>query len=173
MYDFMLNKIKNISLFLVVTFYVLQLCMLFSSALVERIQEIRNEIQVSKINLAEKKIIPFSKWESLVNKKEIKINNVYYDVLSYEIVFNNVEINAVKDKHENNFRIVLNNLLNKKETPDSSKKKTYKYYSFISTLANNNYKIEPIFNFLPIKQNFNTSTKDVEIIALNIDKPPC
>ena len=169
----MLNRIKNISLFLVVTFYVLQLCMLFSGALVERIQEIRNEIQVSKKHLAEKKTIPFSEWKSLENKKEIKINNVYYDVLSYKIVFNSVEINAVKDKHENNFRIVLNNLLNKKETPDSSKKKTYKYYSFISTLTNNNYNIETVFNFLPINQNFNTSTQDVKKIALTIYKPPC
>ena len=169
----MLNRIKNISIFLVVTFYVFQLLMMFSGTLVERIQEIRNQTQVSKIDLAEKKTVLFSEWEPLKNKKEIKINNIYYDVVSYKISSNKVIINAVKDKYENNFRIVLNILLNKKEAGNSSKKKAYKYYNFISALVNNNYKIETIFSFLPVKQNFNTLNKDVNKIGLTIYKPPC
>ena len=78
----MLKRIKNISIFVVITFYVLQLCMVFSDTLIEQIQEIRNQIQVSKTHLAEKKAISFSEWNSFSNKKEIKLNHVYYDVLS-------------------------------------------------------------------------------------------
>lgn len=169
----MLKKIKNISIFVVVTFYVLQLCMLFSGALIERIQEIRTQIQVSKIHLVEKKWIKLSEWESLDNKKEIKLNNIYYDVLSFKISSNQVAINAIKDKHENNFRIILNNLSNKKEIPNSSKKKSYKAYSFTTTLTNNDYQIETVFNLFLIKQNFNTSNRDINKIALAIYKPPC
>ena len=169
----MLKRIKNISIFIVVTFYVLQLCMLFSGALVERIQEIRNQIQVSKIHLAEKKSISLSQWNASNDKKEFKINNVYYDVLSYKILSDKVVINAVKDKHENNFRIVLNILLNKKKLPNSDKKKNYKAYHFITILNENNYEIENNFDLQLIKPNFNTSHKDVKKIALVIYKPPC
>ena len=169
----MLKKIKNISIFVVVTCYVLQSCMLFSGTLIERIQEIRTQIQISKIHLVENKLISLSEWKSIQNKKEIKLNNIYYDVISFKISSKQVAINAVKDKHENNFRMILNNLSNKKEIPNSSKKKTYKVCSFITTLTNNDYQIETIFNLFLIKQNFNTSNKDVNKIALAIYKPPC
>jgi hypothetical protein len=169
----MLNRIKNISIFVVVTFYVLQLCILFSGALIERIQEVRTQIQVSKIHLAEKKSIPLSQWNSSHDKKEFKINNVYYDVISFEILSDKVVINAVKDIHENNFRIVLNNLLNKKETPHSGKKKNYKAYHFITTLNNNDYNIKSDFKLLSIKSNFYTPNGDVNKISLTVYRPPC
>ncbi|WP_395055995.1 hypothetical protein [Flavobacterium sp.] len=169
----MLNRIKNISIFVVVTFYVLQLCTLFSGSLVERIQEIRMQIQVSKIHLAEKKSIPLSQWNSSHDKKEFKINNIYYDVISFEILSDKVVINAVNDMHENNFRIVLTNLLNKKETPHSGKKKIYKTFHFITTLNNNDYKIESDYKLLSIKSNFYIPKGDINKIALTIHKPPC
>ena len=88
--------------------------------------------------------------------------------LSHKVV-----INAVKDKHENNFRIVLNTLLNKKEVPHSGKKKPFSNYNFITILNENKYEIGNDFDILLVKPNFNTSHKDVKKIALTIYKPPC
>jgi hypothetical protein len=170
----MLNKIKNISVFIITTFYVLQLCTIFSGTLVEHLQEIRNQIQLSKIHLSEEKTLTLSHWKSLENKKEIKINNIYYDVLSYEVLSNKVLINAIKDKNENDFRIVLNNLFNKKESsPYSGKKKSFNTYNFITILYTNNYTIESNLNLLSKKSSFYTTIKNTRKVALTIYKPPC
>lgn len=168
----MLKRIKNISFFVVIAFYVLQLCVVFSDTLIEKIQEIRNQIQISKIHLAEKKAIPFSEWNTFSNKKEIMLNHVYYDVLSYKILSDKVIITAVQDKYENNFKIIFDTLLNKKGISNSDKKKHFNSSNFITILNNINYKIENSCNFLKIKSSFYTLLEDPNKITSKIYKPP-
>lgn len=169
----MLKRIKNIAVFVLVTFYVLQVCIVFSGTLIEHIQEIRNQIQLSKIHLAQTKIVTIAQWESNKDKKEIKINNHYYDVLSYKILSNKVRLVAVRDSHENNFRVVLNNLLNKNNTSHSEKKKSLKIPNFITVLNKNDYEFKKNRIFILKKMLFYASKKSPVKIIIDVYKPPC
>ncbi|MEN9488559.1 MAG: hypothetical protein RL494_824 [Bacteroidota bacterium] len=168
----MLKGIKNIAVLVVLTFYVFQLAMVFSNPIIEKIQEIRIQIQVSKIHLAETKTISFSEWNSFSDKKEIKLNHVYYDVLSYKIVSNTVIINAVQDNYENNFKIIFDTLSNKKGIPHSDKKKHFNPSNFITVLNNAHHKIENGYNFLKTQASFYALVQHPNKISSKIDKPP-
>lgn len=169
----MLKKIKYISILSIAAIYILHVCFSFSGILIENIQQVRYENQVSKNFMKLQKEFSFTDWQLLDNKKEIEINNVFYDVISVEKVGQRVMVKVVKDSFESEFRVLFQNVFNKKDTANSSKKKIFKPYSLkvvlnevktnsISVLTHYFYK--PNFPFLNIKT--------AKIIKA-IHRPPC
>lgn len=169
----MLKKIKHIAILSIVIIYLLQVCFTFSGILIENIQKVRYENQIAKNFMTMEKEFSFNDWQPLDNKKEIKINNIFYDVVSAKKVGQRVMVQVVKDSFESEFRISFQNVLNKKSTENSSKKKVFKTYSlkviFNETKTNSitfvtGYSFKPNFPFSSIKTN--------KIIKA-IHRPPC
>src|SRR6476620_2732011 len=119
----MLKQIKNSAILIIVTFYVLQSSSVLTLNLIANIQEIRNQIQISKIHLAEIIEVDSTFWNNQKNKKEIKINNHYYDIVSHTNDAKKVFLKAVKDKDENNLATLFNELLEEDESNSLEKKK--------------------------------------------------
>lgn len=168
-----LKKIKHIAIFSIVTFYVLQLCFVFSGTLIENFQHIRHQNQVSKLLLSETKEISLVNWNNFDNKKEIKINNRFYDVASFKIINKKVFLKVVADNFENTIRISFESLFHKSKKIESNQKKLFNSFNFIAVIHNiDNQKLEQpteIFSshiyFTIIQNTINT--------VLNLDKPPC
>jgi hypothetical protein len=168
-----LKKIKHTAIFAIVTLYVLQLCFVFSGTLIENFQHIRHQNQVSKLLLSETKEISMSNWNNFDNKKEIKINNRFYDVASFKIINKKVILKVVADNLENTIRISFESLFHKSKKTESNQKKSFNSFNFIAIVHNiDNQKIEQpteIFSsnifFMVIQNTRNT--------VLNLDKPPC
>ncbi len=168
-----MKKIKHIAIFAIVTFYVMQLCFVFSGTLIENYQEIRHQNQVSKLLLSETKEISLSNWNNFDNKKEIKINNRFYDVASFKIINKKVILKVVADNLENTIRISFESLFHKSKKTESNQKKAFKIFHFIAVihdiLSVNLKKPVEVFSqniyfFVTLKTK-NTTT--------NLDKPPC
>ena len=128
-----MRKIKYIAIVTIATSYVLQLCFVFSGTLIENFQEIRHQNQISKLHLSETKKISIDNWNNFDNKKEIKINGIFYDVASFKFVNKIVIVHVVADNFENQMRINFESLFHKSKKTDSNQKKSIN--SFNSTLA--------------------------------------
>ncbi|MFC4818623.1 hypothetical protein [Flavobacterium sp. GCM10023249] len=169
----MLRKIKNISIFVIVTFYVLQFSPLFSDVFIENIKEIRYNAQLSKLHLAETKELSISYWNSLGKKKELKINGVYYDVVSYKKSGNKIIATLVKDSYEDKFKTALEQLFSVKEPINKNKKKIQKsnlVVTIVTSTAEDNTVTESkkyyCSNFREVKGKTN------KIVVTNL-RPPC
>ena len=131
----MLKQIKYISIFVIVSFYMLQSTSLFSGSFIENIKDMRYKIQVSKLALTETKEIPISIWNKIEKKKEFKINGVYYDVVSYKENDGKIIAKVVKDTYEHSLKLIIDNLFKDKEHPLKGKKKNSKTFFQISSFS--------------------------------------
>ena len=118
----MFKKIKYISILSIALFYILQLCIIFSGALIENIQQIRYQNQIAKTHISEEKILTLREWNTLDNKKEIKIHGTYYDVIDIKITPSKVILKVVKDDFESELRISMQRLFNTKNLTSTDKK---------------------------------------------------
>jgi hypothetical protein len=169
----MLKRIKHISIFVIATFYVLQLTPLFPVFFIENIKDIRNKIQISKLHLAETKELSISFWNTLPEKKEFKINGIYYDVISYKRANNKIIAKVIKDSYEDYFKIALDDLFCKKENSHKDKKKVHKLNLLVTTLSSHNEDSNTTFLETYYRSNYRnlkSKTKKIVVIAL---KPPC
>ena len=169
----MLKRIKHISIFVIATFYVLQLTPLFSVFFIENIKDIRNKIQISKLHLAETKELSISFWNTLPKKKEFKINGIYYDVISYKRTNNKIIAKVIKDSHEDYFRIALDDLFCEKENSHKDKKKVQKLNLLVTTLTLHDEDKNTTFLETYYSSNYRKlrgKTKKIVIITL---RPPC
>ena len=169
----MLKKIKYYSVITIAIFYILQLSLVFSGTMIENIQQIRHQNQVSKINLALEKIIPVKDWNNFDNKKEIKINAVYYDVISFRIFSDKVVIKVVKDNFESELRISMQRLFENKSLPSNDKKKCFNFYNYLSIIEkqkkeSNQFLISIVTNPIAFFTHRKTNT-----IKASIYRPPC
>jgi hypothetical protein len=169
----MFKRIKHIALVSIAIIYILQICFFFSGTLIEKIQEVRYENQIANNRTTESKEFLLSDWQLLDNKKEIKINTIFYDVVSAKKVGHRVIVKVVKDSFENEFRVTFQNVFNKKNILNSRKKKSSKPYGYLTVISNEtkthstvllHYFFRPNFPFLNIRTN-----KIVEAIY----RPPC
>ncbi len=170
----MLKNIKYIAVFSIVTLYVFQLCTLFSEVYVENVQQIRHQNQISKAYLSEYKVFSISEWNRMNDKKEIKLNDSFYDVVSFKIKSNKVVVNVVKDNFENEIRIALNRLFNKKNSTNSNKKKRINTFNHITVInkTDDDYLVK--LSVLKVKRNNSHFIQGKpNKITLKTDRPPC
>lgn len=169
----MLSKTKTIAIISITALYVMQLCFVFLGTLIENIQQARHQNQISKTSSSQRREFSLLEWEKLDNKKEFEINDIFYDVVSYKVTSDNVIVTVVEDSLESEVRITLQNLFNKENNLQTSKKKSFNSYNYLSTIE----KKEPDFIYFP-SGNFSKSTplffsgKTIKIIP-NIYRPPC
>lgn len=169
----MFKKIKHIAILCIAIIYILQVCFAFSGILIENIQKVRYENQVAKNFMTIQKEFSFSDWQLLDNKKEIEINNVFYDVVSAEKAGQMVVVEVVKDSFENEFRISFHNFFNKKHSSNSSKKKLFKPYSSTVILNENKTNSTAVFTHYFFKPNFPFLNTKTNKIIKAIHRPPC
>lgn len=169
----MLKKIKHIAIFAIVTFYVLQLCFVFSGSLIENFQQIRHQNQISKLLLSETKEISLIQWNKFDNKKEIEINNRFFDVASFKIIKKKVIIKVVADNLENKMRISFESLFHKSKKTESNQKKSFNSFNFIAVIHNIDF--ENLKNPLQILSSniYFLIIQNTKNTVLNLDRPPC
>ena len=169
----MLKKIKHISILFIVTFYVLQSSSFFTINLIENIQEIKNRIQISKTHLAEKKELSIAFWNNQRNKKEIKIGNHFYDIISFTIIYDKVVITAVKDVNEYNFTTLLDDLLEEDGSHQSDKKKSGEPLKILTYFTSQKIEFEHFFDKSQKNNSYHILNKKPSKITLPLFKPPC
>ena len=168
-----MKKIKYIAILTIVASYVLQLCFVFSGTLVENFQEIRYQNQISKLHLSETKKISIDNWNDFNNKREIKINGIFYDVASFKVVNKIVIVHVVADSFENQMRINFESLFHKSKKTDSNQKKTFNCFNFIAVINNiETQKITARIEIFKPKVYFTIIQNTINSV-LNLDKPPC
>ena len=159
--------------FLVATMYLVGLLFALSGDLVLQIQSIRYQNQIKNVNHIETISISLSQWNSIVNLREIKLNNVYYDVISHSISGQKVTFKAVKDHFENEIRVVVSQVFNKTKFPKSDKKKTNFIPLQIVFENKLNWFQKKVFTSILIenfKSNFDLKTNAFIYLP---QKPPC
>ena len=130
----MLRKIKQTSIVLITLFYLVQFSLSFSGSIIDWVQEIRHQNQISKINAITQKTISLKDWKQLNNKKEIKINQHYFDIHSYTIVLDKVVLSVVQDDFESEVLVGLQNLFLKTGLSSKKHSKALKGIPFFATI---------------------------------------
>jgi hypothetical protein len=168
----MLKNTKNIIIFTIASFYVLQLFFVFSGVLINYIQEVRYQLSISQSLLIENKEIEISEWNLLENQKEIKIDGVFYDVKSYKTDSKKVHLVLIKDATESNFRIIIQSLFKKSKLPLKDKKKHLVQYHYIPLVKpiSQHYLPFLIFKIKKIESYF--VNKKTSLLDLSRIKPP-
>lgn len=168
----MIKSIKTLSVFLIATFYVLQLVFIFSGALIENIQEIRYQNQVSKTEFSEK-VFSLNQWRHIENKREIIINGSFYDVISFKIIGKKVIVNAVEDSFENEFRVYFHNLLLKKNNHGPDKKKQFNSYNYLTVICKEDTIDLDFFLASYLRADQSHSVGKTNKTVVTVYKPPC
>lgn len=169
----MFRKIKFFRVLFFTAMYLVGFLFAFSGDLIQQIQTLRLHHQINKKNLVENISFTLSQWNDLDDKHEIKIDDIYYDVVSYSINGENVILKVVKDHFESELRVVLSQVFNKNKLPNSDKKKINFFSSQIALelQLNLNFKngFEEMLN-KNFKFNFDSKTSSFIFIP---QKPPC
>jgi len=169
----MLKRFKNIALLSIVCIYTLQLLPYFSDTIYKKVKTYRQERQLTKFHLRETKHITLKSWNSIKNKKEFKINGVFYDVFSHSIEKGGiVKLITFKDSQENKLHLFFNHFL-KKESPFSKdKKKTIRKKLPYITLKEEIVINSTFSNETTFIKNFSTKEGKTLNILTAILKPP-
>jgi hypothetical protein len=128
-------QFKNISSFFIITICILQVLFLCSENLIDNIQEFRYQNQINKTDQAKQIQMSNKQWDLLENKREIKVNGIFYDVISVKSNLAYKLLVVVEDSFENEFRITFNNLTHSKNAHSLNKKKTPNYLSIIPKIT--------------------------------------
>ncbi len=169
----MFKKIKYISILSIALFYILQLCIIFSGALIENIQQIRYQNQIAKTHISEEKILTLREWNTLDNKKEIKIHGTYYDVIDIKITPSKVILKVVKDDFESELRISMQRLFNTKNLTSTDKKKCFNFYNYLSIIEIQKSKCIVFLGTIYTNPNCFHIQGKTNTIVESIYRPPC
>jgi|GEM_PF-7127544 len=169
----MLKRFKNIALLTIVCIYAIQLLPYFSDTIYEKVKTYRQERQLTKFHLRETKHITLKSWNSIKNKKEFKIDGVFYDVFSHSITKGGiVKLIAFKDTQENKLFLFFNHFL-KENHPNSKNKKETAHKKLPYITLEEEIVVKHIFseenNFC---ENFSTQEGKTVNIITTILKPP-
>ncbi len=144
----------------------------FSGNLIYQIQVVRHQNQIEKSFNSE--ILEFSllEWNKFSDLNEIKFQNNYYDVISFQKINTKIFTKVVKDDFENENRILISKIFKKSKSPLSEKKKSNIFSKHI--FLKNEFIFLNIFFFLTKLQIKNgiLSSKTSNFINLQ-EKPPC
>ncbi|MFV5696222.1 hypothetical protein ACM55G_12405 [Flavobacterium sp. LB3P122] len=118
------NKILII-IFVIISLYGTGFFLTYSGDLINPIQKIRYENQIKKIKFRQTIIFSLDEWQAFSDKKEIKYNNPFYDMISFKKNHTKVISKAVNYDLENQFRLVISQVLNKHKRFPLEKKRTF------------------------------------------------
>lgn len=168
----MILKNKNKGLFIIISIYCIGLLFSFSGDLIQKIQAVRYQNQIDKTKKREVLVFSTKEWESYNNVKEIKYKNNFYDVISYQVINSKISATVVKDKFENETRVVISQIFNKHKIPFSEKKKSS---SFSEHIAQEFQIITSKPEFLNYKPSNFDAYFDLKIKSFinPLQKPPC
>lgn len=169
----MFKKLKYISILSIALFYILHLCILFSGALIENIQQIRHQNQIAKTHIAEQKILTIEEWNTIDNEKEIKIHGIYYDVINFKVTPYKVIVKVVKDDFESELRISMQRLFNNKSLPSTDKKKCFDFYNYLSTIEKQKNESPSFLSSIETNPNSFFIQKETNTFISSIYRPPC
>jgi hypothetical protein len=169
----MIKKIKFLPVIILATMYLVGFVFAFSGDLIQQIQTVRQHKQVNKKNNIETISLSLSQWSNLSDKHEIKIDKVYYDVVSHSIVGSNIILKVVKDHFESEIRVFFAQVFHKNKLPNSEKKKVNFLTSQIAVDSQSIYNAKKGFEEILVKNfksNFDLKTNSFIFL---IQKPPC
>lgn len=168
----MILKNKNKTLFILISIYCIGVLLSFSGDLIQQIQDVRYQNQIEKTKKREVLVFSTKEWKYFKNQKEINYKNNFYDVVSHQEVNSKIIATVVKDKFENETRVVISQIFNKHKTPFSEKKKP-------SSISEHIAQVYPKIAFKPEFLNYKPSNFDVNFDLkiksfINLlQKPPC
>lgn len=144
-----------------------------SGDLVLQIQTVRHQNQIEKIKNAQTLEFSIKEWNSFSDNKEIKFQNNYYDVISFQEIDSKIIVKVIKDQFESEFRVCFSKIFNKSKFPFSDKKKSNFFSKHL--LSKKEYIILSHLDFLNDKLRENDSFLDSKTSTfLNFqEKPPC
>lgn len=168
-----MNTIKNLVIFAVISVYFIGMVLTFSGDLIQRIQLVRYQNQIEKIANAKHLEFSLKEWNSFEGADEIKFQNQYYDVISFEKINSKIIANVVHDKFENEARVILTKILDKTKSPLPEKKKSNSFSKHILSkneiICTNN-----IISFKFILSKFDKIIVSKTSSFINFqEKPPC
>lgn len=169
----MTKKNQFFSILFVTTLYLVGFLFAFCGDLVQQIQTVRHQNQINKINQIELISISISQWNQFDNKHEIKLKDIFYDVVAHSISGQKVTLKVVKDHYENEVRVVFSQVFNKGKCPTSDKKKsTSSIHQIVcetkpNCLNNSNFASMLVENY---KSKFDLKTNSYIYLP---QKPPC
>lgn len=169
----MTKRNQLLSILFVATMYLVGLLFAFSGDLFQQIQTTRHQNQINKINQIELISISLSQWNEFENKHEIKLKDIFYDVVAHSISEQKVTLKVVKDHSENEIRVVFSQVFNKCKCPTSDKKKSNSSIHQIVFEPKSNWFNKSIFTSILIenfKSNFDLKTNAYVYLP---QKPPC
>lgn len=124
---------------------------------------IRRELFL-KAHDTEKIVVSENFWEKQIDKKEVFIDENYYDVKSVEISKTKVVLEVVHDKLELNFKKITENL--------NKKNKINKHKKSIEILPYKEFQLVLNSNRITCKNNFNSTTIAWNKIVIPHFRPP-
>ncbi|MFV5693518.1 hypothetical protein ACM55K_15960 [Flavobacterium sp. LT1R49] len=168
----MFPKNKILVILVVISLYSTSVFFAYSGDLFNQIQKIRHENQIKKIKFRQTIIFSLEEWQAFSDKTEIKYNNAYYDVISFHKFHSEVIAKVVKDDLENEFRLVISQILNKHKKSPLEKKRTFLSKHLVQKNKVNfgfkiDFKIDIIENH---NTQFNLKTRP---FIYSVFDPPC
>lgn len=168
----MFPKYKKPAILIIISLYIIGVFFVNSGDLFSQIQKIRYENRIKKIKLCKTIIFSSKEWKVFSDKKEIKFNNAYYDVIAFQEFNSKVIAKVIKDDLENEFRLVISQILNKQKPLPLDKKYTSLSKHLVQKEKINfvfkfNFKIDKIENY---DTQFNLKTKS---FIYSLFEPPC
>jgi hypothetical protein len=150
----MFKIIKKPAVLILTIIYAIGVFMAYSSSLFQDLQYLRYENKIKETNHVQTIIFSEKDWQNLDNTHEIKYNNTYYDVVSFQKINSNIIIKAINDSTESEFRLLYSQLFSKHKIPFSDKKKTSLFSKQIALKEPQANYLK--FNFLTVtSRNFN------------------
>ncbi len=168
-----MKKIKKPAFVTIISIYFIGLVLTFSGSLIEQIQFVRHQNQIEKIANAEILEFTLNDWNNFSESNEIKFQNNYYDVISFENINSRIFAKVIKDDFENETRITLSKILSKTKSPFSEKKKSNSFSKHI--LYINEFVGNKNIHFQlnkPLNLNEILISKTSNYINF-LEKPPC
>jgi hypothetical protein len=169
----MVKKIKTISLTVITGLYVLELLFIFSGTWIENIQETRIQNQINKTELSTEIPISLQQWQQITNKREIKVDDTFYDVISFKANSKSVSVTVVEDNLENELRSYLDNLFIKKNNNSNDKKTSFSPFNLITLINGEKPNHWCLYSIFLLKDSPLFLVKKSNKIIIDLLKPPC
>lgn len=156
-------RLKKLHIITLAIGFCLFMIVSISETFLSDFSNIRRELFL-KANDTEKIMVSKNLWKKQIDKKEIFIDDNYYDVKSVEISKSKVILEVVQDKLELNCKKIIENL--------NKKNKINKYKKSIEILPCKEIQLVINSNKISYKNNFNSTTIAWNKIVIPHFRPP-
>jgi hypothetical protein len=166
------NNKKRFGTYTMVVMYCLGLFFSFTMFFLQEWQHINYQNQINQTDKIQLLHFTAKDWHATENKREFKINGVYYDVHSISYKENLVVAKVVKDELENEIRLLLTQTFQKQISIPAHKKKGHSLSVHEPTSAQ--WKIEDGPKFFVAKNSINNKKNICNwLLSQKLFRPPC